>query len=656
MKFHPFLGGCLLAAAFPLYAQTAPVTRGEEVVVTATRFADRERELPVGVAVVTREDIEKSPAATLPELLAQLPGIRARDLSGSPNLSIDMRGFGITGDQNSLVLLDGQRLSEIELVPVKWSAIPLDAVERIEIMRGSGAVPYGGGATGGTINIITRRPRAGEKAAQVGAGFGSHENASVTAGVRLGGEGVGLSLHANQQDTDNYRVNNRLRQKNLEGDLRFSGERGAVAFKFGADDQDLGLPGSITEAQLQTDRRQAATPRDFSSLSGWHAGVLATMPLAAGDLAADLNYRERKSSGSFFVGTPFFNQIDTDVQVLSFVPRLKLHHDGSGLANTFVAGIDWEDWDLSRVAGPGIPGRPEATQRNGAVYLQDTLVVAGATALSAGVRSQRSDYRVTDALNPATGGTRSRTLNAFQLGVRHHFTPAFSAYGKLGTSFRIPTVDELYNLFAASVTLLEPQRSRDRELGVDFSRGGHRYRAALYHMELTNELHFDPVTFSNENLPPTRRYGLELEGAWRLGAGWDLSANYTHAIAEFQQGALGGIDVTGRRIPLVPRHAANIAAAWAVDAKTRIGASLAYVGEQIFDADETNTFGRKMPSYTTLDVKVARQAGDWLLSGLVKNLTNEKYFTYGVFTGFPTFAAIPAPERTLLLSAEYRFR
>ena len=67
-----------------------------------------------------------------------------------------MRGFGIFGDQNTLVLLDGQRISENEQASVNWSAIPLSAIERIEIMRGSGAVLYGGGATGGTINIITK--------------------------------------------------------------------------------------------------------------------------------------------------------------------------------------------------------------------------------------------------------------------------------------------------------------------------------------------------------------------------------------------------------------------------------------------------------------------------------------------------------------------
>src|SRR5258706_11106777 len=79
-----------------------------------------------------------------------------------------MRGFGITGDQNTLVLLNGQRLNDIELTTIGWTAVPLDSIERIEILRGSGSVLYGGGATGGTVNIITRTPPPGASAAIIG--------------------------------------------------------------------------------------------------------------------------------------------------------------------------------------------------------------------------------------------------------------------------------------------------------------------------------------------------------------------------------------------------------------------------------------------------------------------------------------------------------
>ncbi|MGZ5260559.1 MAG: TonB-dependent receptor plug domain-containing protein, partial [Burkholderiales bacterium] len=81
------------------------VTQGAPVVVTATRFSAPAQQFPVGVQVVNEEDIKRTTASTLPELLSQFAGIRTRDLSGSPDLQVDMRGFGIFGDQNTLVLL-----------------------------------------------------------------------------------------------------------------------------------------------------------------------------------------------------------------------------------------------------------------------------------------------------------------------------------------------------------------------------------------------------------------------------------------------------------------------------------------------------------------------------------------------------------------------
>ena len=125
----------------------------DAVVITATRFQDSKRDLPVGVTVITADDLRKSASSSLPEILAQFGLIHIRDNTGTPNQQVDLRGFGITGDQNTLVLVDGLRISENELTSAQLNAIALESIERIEIVRGSGAVLYGGGATGGTINI-----------------------------------------------------------------------------------------------------------------------------------------------------------------------------------------------------------------------------------------------------------------------------------------------------------------------------------------------------------------------------------------------------------------------------------------------------------------------------------------------------------------------
>ena len=98
----------VLAALFLSQA----LAQDDAVVVTATRFPDAKRDLPVGVTLINADDIRKSASSNLPEILAQFGLVNIRDSTGSPNSQVDLRGFGITGDQNTLILVDGIRVSD----------------------------------------------------------------------------------------------------------------------------------------------------------------------------------------------------------------------------------------------------------------------------------------------------------------------------------------------------------------------------------------------------------------------------------------------------------------------------------------------------------------------------------------------------------------
>ncbi|CAN0442752.1 unnamed protein product, partial [Phaeothamnion confervicola] len=254
-----------------------------------------------------------------PELLSWQAGLYTRDNSGSPNQQIDMRGFGVFGDQNTLVLVDGQRISENEQVPADLASIPLSSVERIEIMRGSGAVLYGGGATGGTINIITRGPKPNSAEGEIAAGYGTYATSDLAAGVRLGGEKVGISVNANQYDSNNYRANNAIRQRNLQTDFHYYGQNGPIYLKLGTGEQDLRLPGPRSQDQLDGDRRGTANPNDHSELRTTRANLGTSQALSFGELAADLTYRERDL---FALNDP--GSADIQGNVTTFSPRLKI--------------------------------------------------------------------------------------------------------------------------------------------------------------------------------------------------------------------------------------------------------------------------------------------------------------------------------------------
>ena len=631
---------------------------GPPVVVTATRFEDDAARYPVGTSVITAQDIGRSAATTVPQLLQSLAGVRTRDLSGSPNVQVDMRGFGIFGDQNTLVLLDGVRISENEQLTVNWSAIPLSSIERIEIVRGGGAVLYGAGASGGTINIITRAPEQNARSAYLGGGFGSYGTRDARAGATLSGEHAGLSLHGSHYESDNYRENNPVRIDNAQGDVRWRSDTTSLALKFGADDQKTGLPGAITEAQIAANRRQAATPNDFATQRGGYLNLAAQTEVRSATFAMNAGYREKDTTSSFFVGTPFRNNVDTQMQVWTFAPRLRLQPrfgSGGSSEHSVVLGADVERWTFDANAQPSVVGRPHATQRSDALYAQYTVRFASRTTLALGGREQRVRYGVNDAAQPAAAGERSRTLHAWDLSARQALAPGVNVYAKIGSSFRVPNVNDNYNLFAATVNLLEPQTARDIEAGAQGRLGMLRYRLAAYRMEVRNEIFFDPLAFSNRNLSPTRRQGFEAEGRWQFNDTVDAHVNYTYADARFRAGQFGGIPIAGNRVPLVPRHAVNAGLGWAFLAKARADVEARYVGSSPFDGDETNGFGRDMPGYTVVDLKLALRNGGWQINAGVRNLFDKKYFSYGVYTGFPTYAALPATGRALFATAQYTF-
>jgi iron complex outermembrane receptor protein len=643
------------SAALPM-----PVARGEEVVVTATRFEQPAQDIPVGMIVITDEDIRASGVSTLPELFARQPGITVRDNSGSPDQSVDLRGFGITGDQNTLVLIDGQRLSENELTSARWSTIPLAAIDRIEILRGSGTVLYGGGATGGVINIITKSPQQGDRDFNVYGGYGSYDTLDLRAGGSIAGDKAGFTINGGRYSSDNYRAHNRVEQRNVEAALQTLGSGPSLALKIGADDQDLQLPGARTAAQIQTDPRGATTPNDFSNRNGWHALGTSRFDLGFGELAADLGYRDKDSQlSSMFLGSHFNTQ--TNVQTWSFNPRLKVPHQLLGAPSTLIAGVDADWWDYEQKRDFGSVDLT-AFQRNDAFYLQHSTQLPTATTVSLGARVEESRMTARDASTGQPYGKGSQTVrpHAYELGLRQSLTDTLSAYGKIGRSFRIANIDEVYNQFGGPVfdpivTFLQPQTSNDRELGLEWKRQSTFLRASVYSMDIENEIHFDGNTGANVNLPPTRRYGAELEANWRVVRWLELGANYTFAVSQFRSGQLNGADVSGKTVPLVPRHKFNLTGNLDFNADTRLNAVFTYVGSQFFDGDETNTFGQKIPAYRLLDLKLSHRIGQWTLAVAGTNLLDEKYYNYGLVVP-NTFVAYPQAGRGVFASVEYRTR
>lgn len=184
MKIRPFTAAAAACLALPLSPAWAE-SRGDTLVVTASRIESRADELLSDVTVIGRDELQASGADSLVELLGRQPGIQYSQAGGiGKTSSIYMRGsnFG-----HVLVLVDGVRTGSATLGEANLPALPIEQIERIEILRGPASALYGSDAIGGVIQIFTRQGNTQGVHPSVYAGVGSDRlrraGAAVSGGV-----------------------------------------------------------------------------------------------------------------------------------------------------------------------------------------------------------------------------------------------------------------------------------------------------------------------------------------------------------------------------------------------------------------------------------------------------------------------------------------
>ena len=687
MKQQKLLAAILCAVTPLAYAATDTL---DEIVVTATRFNDTYADKPVNVSVISRDDISKSSARTLPELLSEQSGISMRDIFGNNAAlaTVDLRGFGAAAGQNTLILLDGRSITDADISGVQWSAIPFASIERIEIMRGNGAVLYGDGATSGVINIITKSPAQAGKAGQVSAKTGSYGMAEVQANAGYFSGKAGIDVTASSLDSRGYRENNHNEQTNAQANTRWVLDAGELALKVGLDHQNIRLPGarlvqpSAGIDLVATNPRGAATPLDYASRDGNQIALEWQQRFAEADANIGVA-RRTKNQKSYYDFGGFPNYRDNDLSVTSFTPRIKLPHTVGG-KSSLVAGIDVHRWDYTlrtsnAAANIGQPiNRVSLSQQNSAWYLQNTTYLSTATTILLGARNERISMNgndIYDAAAPgaffgsaASPGSFEASKNAYELGLRHQLNGGMALSGKIGRGFRFANVDEIYEqspAFANQFQFLRPQLTDSVEIGLEQRSNETSWRAALFDTKVRDEIHLDVFStgVGNTNLPPSRRSGLELEGKWQALPQLVLNAAYTYTDAKFLEGVLPGgaftqlnVNIAGKHVPLVPSHKLNLGASWVMNEQTSLNAALSYVGPQFMDNDEPNNLGINIPSYAVADVKLVHRSGAWQWNASVNNLFNRSYFNYAVKSQFTAgrYNAYPLPGRTLFAGVSYQ--
>ncbi|MBL0727013.1 TonB-dependent receptor [Piscinibacter sp. HJYY11] len=606
------------------------------VTVTATRFPEDASRLSFSVSVLTADQLRDSGAVTVNDALMKLLGVPGRlDFYGGGDYQLDLRGFGSTAGSNQIIIVDGVRISEADLGGTRLAGISIDSVETIEVVRGGTAsVLYGEGGTGGAI-VITTKAASGKPRTSGGQGYlamGSHSLLEGRSSATFTKDGFSLDAALNARDTNGHRRNFASSGEGRSLAAQWRNDWLRVGVRHAQDSLETGLPGALTTAQYNADPTQTNRPDDRARVDNQRNGVFAAASFGDFQVSFDAGQRDKALESM----TSFAYAYNIEARNRS----LRVHHSTSigTFSNTVITGIDDDAW--TRVV-PGAFGST-AEQESRGVYVKDDLSTPWGTVVSLGLRRQSATKTTTDA---PTAGVDQR-FNAWNVGLVQPIGKSGSAYGNVGRSFRFPNVDEIG--FTAIGATLQPQTSRDAELGVRVNWATGRTDVRLYRSALRQEIGYDPAApgpfgpGANVNFDPTVRQGVELETRLQLNRDWLVWANAAARQAKFTAGAYDG-----NRIALTPRYTASVGADWKVFAGHKLGALVNTVSSQSPNFQNTCT----MPAYTIGSLRYAFSTEQVELGVGVNNVTDKKYYTqaYGCAGGVPT-SIYPEAGRNVVLS------
>lgn len=606
--------------------------RLDPVVISAGRVEQALQDVPANVTVLNRDDIERSAARTVDDLLRQIPGFslfrRSSSLVANPTTQgVSLRGIGPSGVSRSLVLLDGVPLNDPFGGWVYWSKVPLESIERIEVVRGGGSALYGNYALGGVINIVTQKPQATGAQGKIDGGTRDTVDANLEANVVK--NPLGVSLRGNVFSTGGYPIiqENQRGAADIDADSRHQTFIGRLEYA-PSPTASLYLGGSY----FNEDRGNGTPLQENSTEAGYIAAGGKLRTGDGSDWQATI-YSQLQTFNSTF--SRIAN--DRNSEALTLDQEVPSTGVGGSLQWTkqlfpthlVTAGIDarWidgeSDENILNFAGTAVTTRREAggEQRFAGMFVQDIFTPLPRLQITGALRFDywqngdafRADRTVATGLITSTPfPDKTDTAVSPKFAILYRATDTLSLRAAAYQAFRAPTLNELYRQFRVQnvVTLansdLGPERLTGGEVGVDYGLGDqwlakltgfwHELKDPISNVTLSAPLPADcppgTVCRQRQNLGRTRSRGVEAELHYRPASAWDLSVSYLYNDSEVLKFPADP-SLEGKRVPQVPKHMYTLSAQYRNPTLVNVALQGRFVGDQFEDdrnEDELGSF------------------------------------------------------------------
>lgn len=467
----------------------------ETIVVTATRTPIAVREALVPVTVIDRENIERSAARDLSELLRFQAGIDVVRAGGpGQQTSVFLRG---TSSDQTLVLIDGVRMNSGSVGIAAVEHIAPEMIERVEIVRGPRTSLYGEDAVGGVINVITRRPTSGEIEMTAGYGADDTRQASLAGAAKWRSIETGITVTSLRTD-------------------------GFPAVEAGASDQ--GYDNLTLNAFAATELGQVRTEARFwqsDGMTDYLTQDCSAFPLPCSDVAVDQDYLNRSIALRTSLQARETWETALDVSVVTddidqnqsadfaHTDRLVLDWQNTiSLAggHVAVAGLYFSDEDVEAVSY----GSPLVTDDTAvaAVYAEDNFT-SGRHQL--GLAARYSDH---DAY-----GAKLTWNTEYGYALR----PGLRLIGAAGRALRAPNASERYSSFGGNPDL-EPEDSITLSAGLQWdAAAGHRIGMTAYRIRIDELINYALAEVPGSNFPVFQLQNIDEAKISGIETSWDYS-------------------------------------------------------------------------------------------------------------------------------------
>lgn len=598
------------AALLPLSCHAVFATELDPLIVTATRTAQTADKTLASVTVISRDDIVRQQAQSVQDLLRGIAGISISNNGGAGKAtSVFLRG---TESDHVLVLIDGVKVGSATLGTTAFQHIPVELIERIEIVRGPRSSLYGSEAIGGVIQIFTRKGGGAPKPF-FSIGAGSDNTYSASAGVSGGGHRGWFSLSTSGIDTRGFNACNGkpspggagcfTREPDKDGYRNLSASlRAGYRFENGLEVDghvlrtrgDTDFDGSFVNESESVQQILGGTFR-FSPVDTWQ------VTLAAG--------RSRDESDNFNDGT-LRSQFTTRRDSLSWQNDVSIADD-----HLLTLGLNYQNDRVDGSTAYAVSSRDDKglfAQYQGAFATHDLQL-----SLRQDDNEQFGEH--------TTGG----------IGLGYALAKNLRLTAAYGTAFKAPTFNELYFPGFGNATL-RPEASRSVELGLRRKAGWGQWSLNVYETRIDDLIAYDSSIFAPANINQARIRGLEAILTTQL-KGWDINTNLSLLDPENRSSGANGGNVLPRRAEESLR----------IDADRQfgqysLGATLRAEGKRYEDLANS----RKLDGYATLDLRADYMLDrDWQLQARLENLLDKDYETAAFFN---------QPGRGLFVTLRYQ--